>query len=123
MRILLVEDDPASRRLVLAVLEPIGYRVTATGSLAEARQALTRYVFDLVLLDLELPDGSGMELAHDIYHTGCPILIVTAYADQMSRLDRTRCDLTLTKPVHVEQLRTTVNALVGFRQWATEEGA
>ena len=123
MRILLVEDDLPSRDLVGAVLEPIGYRVTPTASLAEARREMTRRTFDLVLLDLQLPDGSGMELAREVYQKGCPVLIITAYSDQISRLDRKLCDLILTKPFNIEQLRATVIALVGFRQWVTEEGA
>ena len=60
-RILHVEDDPDVVQVVAAVLEPVG-DVVRVATLAEARAALERDAFDLVLLDLDLPDGWGTDL-------------------------------------------------------------
>ncbi len=70
-RVLLVEDEQANRALIGAILlraEQAGrgrYEVAAAGSLAEARDLLRR-PFDIVLLDVRLPDGSGLELAAEL---------------------------------------------------------
>ncbi len=60
--ILLVEDDAPLRESIRRFLEGHGFRVTESGNMAEAGQRLNQAAFDLVLLDLTLPDGSGMDL-------------------------------------------------------------
>jgi PAS domain S-box-containing protein len=60
-RILHVEDDPDLRQVVAAIVEPEA-AVERAGSLEEARSLLAEERFDLVILDLALPDGSGLEL-------------------------------------------------------------
>src|SRR5436853_7154934 len=61
VRILHVEDDPDLQRVVAAIVAKDG-EVEAAATLAEARNRLAEASFDLVILDLALPDGSGMEL-------------------------------------------------------------
>ena len=75
-RILLVEDDDLNQRLVAAVLarsaDPLlsGACLIQAGSLAEARTALARDAVDVVLLDMNLPDGDGLSLAAEVRRTG-----------------------------------------------------
>ncbi|KQB57563.1 MULTISPECIES: response regulator [Acidovorax] len=61
-RVLLVEDDPSVRRFVQMALDPLGVNLVQCATFAEAKQALTTEVAQLVLTDLTLPDGSGLDL-------------------------------------------------------------
>ena len=62
IRVLVVDDEEAIVRLFEKVLEPEGFRVSGAMSLDEARRACTRQVYDLIVVDKNLPDGSGLEL-------------------------------------------------------------
>jgi CheY-like chemotaxis protein len=72
LRLLAVEDQPANVALLHAVLArardtPLrDARLSVAGSLAEARAFIVREAFDIVLLDVRLPDGDGLELARDL---------------------------------------------------------
>ncbi len=59
---LIVEDDPNSLSGLSAILAADGFSVDTATTLAEARAALTRFIPDVVLVDLNLPDGSGLDL-------------------------------------------------------------
>jgi len=61
-RVLLLEDDPAVRRFVQLALEPLDLDLLPCATLAEARQVLAGASVQLVLTDLTLPDGSGLDL-------------------------------------------------------------
>lgn len=60
-RVLLLEDDPAVRRFVQMVLEPLDLDLVQCATLAQARQAVEAAAVQLVLTDLTLPDGSGLD--------------------------------------------------------------
>jgi two-component system KDP operon response regulator KdpE len=64
--VLLVEDVAVNRLTLGALLEADGHEVHEAATCAEARLRLKRIVFDVVLLDLDLPDGQGMELIADV---------------------------------------------------------
>lgn len=59
---LIVEDDPNSLSGLSAILAADGFSVDTATTIAEARAALTRFIPDVVLVDLNLPDGSGLDL-------------------------------------------------------------
>jgi DNA-binding NtrC family response regulator len=61
-RILLIEDDAPLRESIRQFLEKSGYRADESGSLAEAARRLGQAAYDLLLLDLTLPDGSGLDI-------------------------------------------------------------
>lgn len=62
LRVLLLEDDPAVRLFLQMALEPLSLNLVPCATLAQARQALADPDMRLVLTDLSLPDGSGLEL-------------------------------------------------------------
>lgn len=62
LNILVVEDDDSSREVLTRLLTQFGYRVSPTASVAEATAAARAARFDLLLTDLSLPDGSGLDL-------------------------------------------------------------
>ncbi|MFO7651895.1 MAG: sigma-54 dependent transcriptional regulator [bacterium] len=80
--VLLVDDDPSVSRVVMMLLEEAGYRPTAAESVAQARAALSEHDFDIVVTDLKLPDGDGLEVLRDVRATRpeTPVLVITAFA-------------------------------------------
>jgi DNA-binding NarL/FixJ family response regulator len=84
--VLLVEDDPNTRSRLAQVVEghPELYLLAAVGSCAEARQALDKQKPDVLLTDLGLPDGDGVELIREIRKRGFPTqpMVVTVFGDE-----------------------------------------
>jgi len=64
-RVLIVDDDPSVALLLAHVLGAEGYRCVRAGSIAEARGALAGAAFDVILCDVGLPDGSGLDLVEE----------------------------------------------------------
>lgn len=90
-RVLHIEDD-ADLRQVIAEQGRAVAEFTSASNLAQARQALAEGSFDLVLLDLGLPDGNGMELLDELHqhHPGLPIVVLSAEElpiEQLSRVE------------------------------------
>jgi DNA-binding response OmpR family regulator len=84
--ILLVEDDPGLGKGLKVALELSTYGVTWVESVHEAERALAKERFDLVLLDLNLPDGSGLRVAKACQkdRPELPVIILTASSDEDS---------------------------------------
>lgn len=80
MNILLVEDDPGLARGLQVNLELEGYKVSAAPTLSSADKIFPSKVFDLIILDLNLPDGSGFDFLTQVRSSGCktPVIILTA---------------------------------------------
>jgi len=77
--VLLVEDEPLLRRQLVAYLERHGADVTAVGTLAAARAALTGQPYEFALLDVNLPDGSGLELLREhAFSANTGVVVMTA---------------------------------------------
>lgn len=90
VRVLIVEDNPDLRFLQIASLKAFktcNYEVSAVGSLAEAREALDKDQFDVILLDLDLPDSKGVDTVSRIYEDNVlvPIVAITgAYSESIA---------------------------------------
>jgi len=84
-QILILEDLEASARWLAAVVSEAfpNVPVTVAGTLAEARATLVQISPDIALVDLELPDGNGVELIRElaISHPACRCIVTTIYAD------------------------------------------
>ena len=116
MRILLVEDEAALQRQVRADLEAQSYVVEATGEGKEALYLATEYPFDAAVVDLGLPDLSGLEVIRRLRARGSrlPILVLTArgrWQDKVEGLEAGADDY-LTKPFQTEELLARVRALL-----------
>ena len=85
-RILLVEDDPLLSKGLKFTLEQEGHEVLLVDNLAHAETAITQLVFDLIALDLNLPDGSGLSLAKwaKKNYPRLPVFMITASGDEES---------------------------------------
>ncbi|NOY90569.1 MAG: response regulator transcription factor [Deltaproteobacteria bacterium] len=118
MRVLVVDDDPELAELLSQALARDGHRVDVAGSLAAARDAMTRQ-HDVLVLDVGLPDGSGLSLCRELRQAAnaTPILVLTArsgVAERVEGLDAGADDY-LAKPFALAELRARVRALARRR--------
>jgi CheY-like chemotaxis protein len=115
-RILHVDDDPDIRLLISASLRDFGYVVATGGSVAEALQLAKELKFDLFILDVRLPDGTGIELCQQLskLQPGVPVLYYSAYAsDEEQKEALSVCgDAYLKKPVLAADLQKTITRLL-----------
>lgn len=113
--ILIIEDDENLSRGIEFTFEKDGYRAVSANSLREGRQLLERQQPDLVILDLGLPDGNGMDLCKEIrIYSKLPIIMLTACdleTDEVSGL-LAGADDYITKPFSLSVLRARVEALL-----------
>ena len=116
MRVLLIEDDRMLARLVERTLSEAGYAVDHTASAEDGRQRASATDYDVVLLDLGLPDRNGLEVVRALRREGrtMPIVILTGRDDEddiVRGLDAGADDYLL-KPVTNEILKARVRAAV-----------
>jgi len=78
-RILLVEDDPDVRPLMEHIIVDHGYQVTTAESVTVATALLSAQPFDLVICDVNLPDGSGLTVADQAIAAGIKTLVTTGH--------------------------------------------
>ena len=111
-RILHVDDDPDIRLLISASLQDFGYFVATAGTSAEALDLATQFKFDLSILDVRLPDGSGIDLCQKIkqLQPRAPALYYSAYAsdEEQEAALAVAGDAYLKKPVSAEKLQQTI---------------
>lgn len=113
--ILVVEDDPKVRLLLRRCFEGEGYLVTEAGSGEEAIQHLAACAFDLVTLDLNLPDGDGLAVGREIRaRSEVPIIMVTGKGDTIDRVVGLElgADDYITKPFHLREVLARVRAVL-----------
>ena len=116
MRLLLVEDNPRLATLLGDYLGTIGYRVDHADTLSSADDLWRMAAYDVLILDLGLPDGDGFELLEKIRKAGSaiPILILTARDSIESRIHGLDigADDYLLKPFHNDELGARLRALL-----------
>lgn len=112
--IFLLEDDAALGRGIATALAGQSRTVTLAGSIAQARETLAGARFHLLILDVNLPDGSGLELLRSLRQEGegTPAILLTANDlewDEVAGLEAGADDY-ITKPFSLAVLRARVNA-------------
>jgi CheY-like chemotaxis protein len=114
--ILHVDDDPDIRLLMAGSLSEFGYSVVTAGTVAEALQLAGEFSFSLCILDVRLPDGTGIELCRQLrrLQPGVPIVYYSAYADDGARKEALSVcgDAFLPKPVSATELEQTIAGLL-----------
>ena len=125
MRTLVVEDDRNSLSALLELVEREGFTVTGAASLGEARTALARATAGLVLTDLVLPDGSGLELIDASRGVGGQVVLITGHASVDTAVEALRRGVVdyLTKPVDLARLKTILANVARTRELQTEIGS
>jgi two-component system, NtrC family, response regulator AtoC len=107
LQILVIEDETLLRRQIAAQLEKLGAEVTAAGSLAVGRKCAADQEFDLVFLDVNLPDGLGTDLLKEgIFPAHTAVIVMTAEADMAGAVAALRLGAVdyLAKPFEVGEL-------------------
>tara|TARA_B100000579_G_C22826364_1_gene853362 strand:- start:494 stop:1072 length:579 start_codon:yes stop_codon:yes gene_type:complete len=119
-KVLLVDDEQAFGRAVQRHLEKDGYFCEHVCSLEGAREFLMTQSPSLLILDMKLPDGSGLQLLEEIEEKrDFPVLVLTAYAtvnNAVAAMKMKACDY-LSKPIDLDALSKLVFSLVG--EWNT----
>lgn len=110
--ILFVDDEASFRTLTSRELARAGYRVEQAGNLTEARRALGRQGFDLVLLDVRMPDGSGLDMLPEIRELwpATEVVMLTAYGtvEEAIRAMKQGAHDFLTKPCRLSELEAVL---------------
>ncbi len=114
-RILIVEDDLILQKHIARLFTREGYAVSTAATHAAALQQLTADSFDILLLDLRLPDGNGLDLLVELGTRRCPpvALLMTAFStnDNELRAQRLNVRKLLRKPVDLVELLNTVRGV------------
>lgn len=112
--ILVVEDDEAIANLICVNLSAEGYRCTCARDGMEGADCIERKSFDLVLLDIMLPEVDGYELLEYIKPTGTPVIFLTAKGsvDDRVRGLKAGADDYLVKPFQIGELVARVEAVL-----------
>ena len=127
VNILVIEDEPDIRRNLEYNLGREGFKASSVGSLDEANEKLKSKKFDLILLDLMLPDGSGLDLCKKIKSNSeteaTPVVILTAKDDEVDRVVgfELGADDYVTKPFSVRELILRVKAILKRSDTKTKE--
>ncbi|MEK7824535.1 MAG: sigma-54 dependent transcriptional regulator, partial [Candidatus Eisenbacteria bacterium] len=114
--LLLVDDEESFRKLVGKELARAGYAVETAGTLDEARQLLAKRAFHLVLLDVRLPDGSGLDLLGEIKEISpnTAVIMLTAYGtvQEAIRAMKEGAHDFLTKPCKLGELEAVLEKAI-----------
>ena len=87
-RILLIEDEPHIAELLILALNKEGLDPTRVGTISDAREAYKNNTFDLIILDVKLPDGLGFDFCEEIRRNGdsIPIIFLTSLSDEVDEV-------------------------------------
>ena len=127
VNILVIEDEPDIRRNLEYNLGREGFKASSVGSLDEANEKLKSKKFDLILLDLMLPDGSGLDFCKKIKSNpeteSIPVVILTAKDDEVDKVVgfELGADDYVTKPFSVRELILRVKAILKRSETKTKE--
>ena len=122
--VLVVDDEPAIVRFVRASLAAVGHRVAAADNAADALAALTAEKPDVVILDLGLPDRSGLDVIPQIRQSSAvPIIVLSARSDERSKVQALDlgADDYIAKPFGMAELMARIRAALRHRYQAQGE--
>jgi two-component system response regulator PilR (NtrC family) len=115
--ILVVDDEQSLREFLTILLDQEGYEVTTADTVASGTEAVVTGNFDLVMCDLKLPDGSGLEVLSKAQQNQvtCPFIIITAHTTPQHALESLRAGAAeyLSKPFNVDDLKLILEKLLG----------
>jgi len=116
LRVLVVEDEPATLRLMARLLRGLGHAVTTAGTIALAYEAFEAGEFDLIVSDIGLPDGTGLELMRRAValRGRTPSIALTGYGmeDDIVRSREAGFTTHMTKPIDFTKLEAMIRQVV-----------
>jgi len=125
--LLITDDEPATRELIAEIAVEEGYTVAQAGDIRQARIQIERHKPDVMLLDMQLPDGDGIELWKRLALSDCQVAFITGHSSVESAIEALRCGAVdyLTKPLSLRRLRgilTELKTMAGGGAEAREGG-
>ena len=117
--VLVVEDQPDNRRIIRDMLAPTDYEIMEAESGEEALEAIAKQQPDLILMDIQLPEISGLEvtkwLKQDEKLRSIPVVAVTAFAmkGDAELMQQGGCEGYLSKPISIAGFLETVRRFLG----------
>src|SRR5690554_2183797 len=123
--LLIVDDEPAVRELIAEIAGDDGYTVAHAGDIRQARIQIDRQKPDVVLLDMQLPDGDGMEFWKELALGDTQVVFITGFSSVDSAIEALRCGAVdyLLKPVSLRRLRGVLSELKEMLTRQPEPGA
>lgn len=124
-KILIAEDNPQNMRLIEMTLKTTGYKLLTATNGEEVLDIATRERPDLIILDIQLPRMSGLEVTGRLRQMAdlgqVPIIAITAYAmkGDKERVLEAGCDAYVTKPIDIHELPGMVAKILMQRQKAS----
>src|SRR5690606_17820710 len=111
--LLIIEDEPPIRELIAEIAVDEGYTVAQAGDVRQARIQVERHKPDVVLCDMNLPDGDGIELWKRMALSECQVVFITGQSTVESAIEALRCGAVdyLTKPIGLRRLRGILGEL------------
>jgi DNA-binding response OmpR family regulator len=115
-QVLVVDDDLEIRRLLARYVQEQGFRVQLASKCVEVRQRLATHQIDIIVLDVMLPDGSGLDLCRDLRakQLNIPIILLTALKEDVDRIIGLEigADDYLGKPFNPRELVARIRAVL-----------
>jgi len=125
-RILVIDDEASIRKLLSIFLEDLGCSVMTADSVASGMARLKEQAPDLVMCDLKLPDGNGLELLSFVREqsSSLPFIIITAHTTPENALESMRAGATeyISKPFIFDELRMILKELLSRKKTEPELG-
>ncbi|HEY8402019.1 MAG TPA: sigma-54 dependent transcriptional regulator [Cytophagaceae bacterium] len=110
--ILVIDDDPVFRLMLETFLRKNRFETIATGTASETLRVLKKYTFDLILIDLRLPDMDGIELLKKIKkeQASVPLILMTSFVDIRTAVKAIKSGAFeyITKPVNTDELMNSI---------------
>ena len=124
IRILVVEDDPSLSEVLVDELRATGHDTEGAGDIAQARERLRARDFDVVLLDLVLPDGRGTEVLRHVSEECLPTecIVLTGYAELQTAIEAMKLGAYdyLSKPVRMDEVEQLIRKAAEKARLRTE---
>lgn len=121
MKILIVEDEPGLQTAMCSFLEKEDYICESANSFQKANEKISLYEYDIILLDITLPDGNGLNLIEKVksFNPESGLIIISAknsLDDKINGLDL-GADYYMTKPFQLSELNSRIKAVLRRRQF------
>ncbi|MNJ87431.1 Phosphate regulon transcriptional regulatory protein PhoB [compost metagenome] len=112
----LVEDDPDIAYIIQFLLEEEGMSVMVFSNIRSFKNYINQHRPDLFILDVNLPDGNGIQLCNDIKadskYQNIPVLMLSAHCNADEMIKNTVASAYMSKPFNLDHLLSTVNLLI-----------
>ncbi len=124
IKLLIVEDGRNSRQVYAEILQEEGFYVDTCGSLEEAYEMISDEIYDILLVDIQLPDGSGLDILNKVKMTdaGSKVIIVTGHAsvDNAVKALNMGAFAYLRKPLNIGELKISIKRAYKLKRLAEE---